>query len=82
MSYTVRIDATAIADRLHDIESGNPKRSYKTHTLTHAVQIANAFAFGAGLAMRARPRSIKPGDVHLMCWKDGEPGIAIERSAK
>lgn len=79
MAYVVTINATVIAERLHEIERGNPSRTYTMPTLTSAFQLANAFAFGAGLAMRKAPRSMRPGSIYLFYWRDGEPGVSIER---
>lgn len=67
--YLVRIDASGIP--LADVEQGNPVRTLSQRTLSGAVQVANAFLFGAGMGMRRGPRALKPGATWDHCCAPG-----------
>lgn len=79
MAYNVHIDASNMRQRLHSIEQGGPVRNYEVPTLRAAVQIANAFRFGAGAAMLQGPRSLPVGQCYDMRARGGDFVISIQR---
>lgn len=66
MSYDVRISMRGMADKLAEIERGNPVRNYVVPTLHAATALCNVARMAAGLPMERGPRSLPLKQVYTM----------------